>query len=546
MRIAIYARVSTDEQKEGQTIDSQITELERFASEHGHSVSAIYKDDGWSGAVLARPDLDRLRDDATQNLFEAVLINDVDRLARDVTHLGIIKRDLERKGIQVLFRKLPAENSPTHNLMVNILGSFAEFEREMIADRTRRGRLHKVEIRQMYLGSNTSYGYRYIPIDRSANKEGFLELIPEEVAVVRKMFSWVDEEGLSARQVMRRLNELEIPARKGAKWCKTSVLKILHNQMYAGVWHYNKLQAFEPEHSTPERPYRRHAKTSRRLRPRAEWIPLILPDSLQIIDHDRWRRVQNQIHRNTAFSPRNEKHSYLLKGLLLCAGCGARYVGEPSHGRFSYRCTARCKGCPSVREDLLNDVVWNAVENAMLSPDLIADQVAKLHLNDAKAAEEALTELRETEGKLALLAEEENRLLKAYRLNIITAEQLGSELEKLGVQKRSLQAERDRLASRVSTPPAQVRKSIVDYCREAAENLAQFTHKEKQHFLRTLVSRIVFDGVEARIYAELAIRQSFGVNGSSGRIAGTAVYHSAHNPSEAKMHRAEAGSYPLS
>src|SRR5438876_883654 len=168
LRLAIYARVSTEEQREGQTIDSQVSELERFAREKAWLIARTYKDEGWSGGVMERPELDRLRDDAQKAVFDAVLINDVDRLARDVAHLGVIKRDLERKGIQVIFRKLPAETSPTYNLMVNILGSFAEFEREMIADRTRRGRRHKVEIRKQYLGSNTSYGYRYTAKDRAA------------------------------------------------------------------------------------------------------------------------------------------------------------------------------------------------------------------------------------------------------------------------------------------------------------------------------------------------------------------------------------------
>src|ERR1700731_689638 len=130
-RLAIYARVSTEEQREGQTIDSQVTELERFSREKVWPIVGVYKDDGWSGGMMDRPELDHLRDDARKGLFDAVLINDVDRVARDVTHLGVIKPDLERHGIRVLFRKLPADKSPTSNLMVNILGSFAEFEREL-------------------------------------------------------------------------------------------------------------------------------------------------------------------------------------------------------------------------------------------------------------------------------------------------------------------------------------------------------------------------------------------------------------------------------
>lgn len=96
LRVAIYARVSSEEQREGQTIDSQIAELDRFVHDQQLHLAGVYKDEGWSGGVMARPELDRLRDDAQKGVFEAVLINDVDRLARDVTHLGVVKRDLER------------------------------------------------------------------------------------------------------------------------------------------------------------------------------------------------------------------------------------------------------------------------------------------------------------------------------------------------------------------------------------------------------------------------------------------------------------------
>src|SRR5579872_5025823 len=198
LRLAIYARVSTEEQREGQTIDSQVAELERCAREKGWPVTEIYKDEGWSGGVMERPDLDRLRDAAQKGVFDAVLINDVDRLARDVAHLGVIKRDLEKHGIKVIFRKLPSDASPTNNLMVNILGSFAEFERELIADRVRRGRRHKVEVKKQFLGSISPYGYRYVPKDLAAGKEGFLELCPEEATVVRQMFAWVADDGLSS------------------------------------------------------------------------------------------------------------------------------------------------------------------------------------------------------------------------------------------------------------------------------------------------------------------------------------------------------------
>jgi site-specific DNA recombinase len=279
-RAVLYCRVSTEEQREGHTIQSQIAELERFANTKQWSVTDIYQDDGWSGAILARPALDRLRDDASRGQFDLVLLNDVDRLARDVTHLGVIKRDLERHGVRVIFRKLPGEQSPTHNLLVNILGSFAEFEKELISDRTRRGRRHKVEVRKQFLGSIPPYGYEYVSRAQSSSGEGILRINPEEGGVVHTMYRWVSDEGLSAQRVVRRLNEGNLKPRKGgSRWAKSSVLRILRTEIYAGTWYYNKHQLCEPRRKTTHG-YRRSLRTSSRLRPRADWIPVELPENL--------------------------------------------------------------------------------------------------------------------------------------------------------------------------------------------------------------------------------------------------------------------------
>jgi len=362
LRLALYARVSTEEQREGQTIESQIAELVRFADSKGWVVAGIYKEDGWSGSVVARPELDRLRDDVRSGRFQAVLINDVDRLARDVVHVGVIKRDLERQNVRVIFRKLPTEASPISNLLVNILGSFAEFERELIIDRTRRGRRHKVEGRKQYLGSNTAYGFRYHLMDRVNGKAGRLEIQPHEANVVRRMFEWVDVEMLSASRVVRRLNERCVQPRKGGRWGKSSVLRILHNEMYAGVWHYNKSRACEPQQRRAKIAYCKRLKSSLRPRPREEWIPLDLPEELLLVPRDRWERVQVSLRQNIALSPRNARHPYLLKGLVQCGVCGSRYVGDAWHNRFYYRCSGRCNRLPAIREERLEQFVIKGLE----------------------------------------------------------------------------------------------------------------------------------------------------------------------------------------
>jgi len=545
LRAAIYARVSTEEQKEGQTIDSQIAELERFAASQGWPVIDVYKDEGWSGALLARPQLDRLRDDASKGVFQIALINDVDRLARDVSHLGVVKRDLERHGIQVIFRKLPAEKSPTHNLMVNILGSFAEFEREMIADRTRRGRRHKIEVRQQYLGSNTAYGYRYVPKDKAAAKEGYLEVAAEEAAVVKQMFDWVDKEGLSGQRVTERLSQLHVPPRKGGKrWGKSSVLRILRCEMYAGVWHYNKHMSCEPENPTHKDRYRKSLKSSIRRRAKTEWIPLLLPEELQIIARDQWQRVQQQLDRNLTFSTRNAKHEYLLRGLVRCGGCGATYVGDPGHGVFYYRCYRRCKRFPTIRESLLDAAVWEAIEAVILKPSVIKEQLVRRYDQRHTNAEKVHSETAEIERTLEQVQVEEDRILEAYRKGVLSAAQLGRELEQINqrcntLQTRKLTLEKQPEAGSLSD----AQKSVTGYCKAIAKNLRRFNEQERQRFLRFIVKEISFEGSRVRITGALPVKPTSDESAeaddtdytgksavSIGGIASTTAHRYAQNP----------------
>lgn len=509
LRAALYARVSTEEQREGQTINSQVSELEHFAREKQWQVVGVYKDDGWSGSLLARPELDRLRDDASKQLFDIVIINDVDRLARDVSHLGIVKRGLEKHGVQVVFRKLPADKSPTYNLMVNILGSFAEFERELILDRTRRGRRHKVEVRQLHIGSIPPYGYRYIHKDKATGKEGHLEVNPEEAVVVKRIFEWVGKEGLSARKVTKRLTDIKATPRKGGGlWGKSSVLRILRCETYTGIWHYNKHELCEPKNLGKSLSYKRSLKCSLRKRDKSEWLPVKLPEHLKIVDRNLWEHTQRQLDRNTSFSSRNSKHNYLLSGLIRCGGCGGRYVGDPCHGRFYYRCFARCKKYSMIREEVINQAVWQAIKEAILNPSIIANQLAKVYRHRTSNSTEVKTEQEEIEAALMALRKEEERILEAYRLNILSPEQLRRECEKLNARKKSLEERRSKLSQiRNAQEFPAIRRSLLDYCKIVAGRLKDFNREQQKRFLQLIVDEIAFEGTQVRIIGILPISE---------------------------------------
>src|SRR5437763_2791659 len=145
MSLALYLRVSTSQQTHTQTIEQQLERLETYCQAQGWPwpPAHIFRDDGFSGATLNRPGLNRLRDGAAQAKFSQLLITAPDRLARKYVHQILLIEELENKGCQVLFVERPMSQDPHDQLLLQIRGAVAEYERSLIADRTRRGRQQK-------------------------------------------------------------------------------------------------------------------------------------------------------------------------------------------------------------------------------------------------------------------------------------------------------------------------------------------------------------------------------------------------------------------
>jgi site-specific DNA recombinase len=144
MRTAIYARVSTEGQEKQETINSQLADLRNYASQINMDIVEEYIDNGYSGELFDRPALDKLRDDAKNRLFSALLVHSPDRLSRKFIHGGIIQEELKKYGITVIFFNKPnSGDTPEDNLLNNIQAAIAEYEKAKILERTRRGKIHK-------------------------------------------------------------------------------------------------------------------------------------------------------------------------------------------------------------------------------------------------------------------------------------------------------------------------------------------------------------------------------------------------------------------
>lgn len=207
MRAAIYARVSTPRQARDGKTDQELRRLEHYAERKGWATDGgrIYLDEGYSGASLNRPGLDALRDAAAMAEFEVVLVAAPDRLARNYVHQVLLLEELQGRGCRVEFLERPMSQDPNDQLLLQIRGAVAEYERTLIAERMRRGRLAKLRAGQLLPWMRVPFGYRTDP-ERPRDPAG-LRVEEYEAAIVRQMFAFYLEQGATLGGVARRLVE---------------------------------------------------------------------------------------------------------------------------------------------------------------------------------------------------------------------------------------------------------------------------------------------------------------------------------------------------
>ncbi len=291
MKIAIYARVSTERQQERGTISSQVEALRAAAEVDGLEVIDEFIDDGYSGARLDRPALDRLRDAAEAGVFDAVLCWAADRLARVYAYQVLIIEELSRFGVSVRFLEGPAHGEdPATTLLVQMQGVIAEYERAKIAERYRRGKLYRARQGEIPFWK-TSYGHRrVVPTDGGPAR---IEIFEPEAEIVRWIFHAYVETGRSIRQIAMDLLDRGTPSPTGNRtWGTSTITRLLNNEAYIGTVYYNRRESLE---GNGPRGARNH-KTRNRERPREEWIAIPVP---AIIDRDTFDRVK-QIKRDNS------------------------------------------------------------------------------------------------------------------------------------------------------------------------------------------------------------------------------------------------------
>jgi site-specific DNA recombinase len=315
MRAAIYARVSTDRQERNQTIDSQLSALREWATSNGHELADhhVFRDEGYAGSRLDRPALDELRDAIRDAAIDILAVYCPDRLARKYAYQVLLLEEFRRAGCEVVFLHHPISDNPNDQLLLQIQGAIAEYERAVLADRFRRGKLQKAREGHV-VQARPPYGYRYVP--RRDGVPARLLINDTEADLVRQIYAWLVEERLTLRQILKRLNFGPWFPRCGHRpWSPSTVHHIVSDPVYTGTAYANRY-----EYRAPQKPrnggQRKAEKICRRLKPREQWVAIAVPD---IVSQEIWDLAQDQLARNAQLSFRNNiRHEYLLRCLLTC------------------------------------------------------------------------------------------------------------------------------------------------------------------------------------------------------------------------------------
>jgi len=505
---ASYARVSSDRQKEQQTIVSQRAALLEYAQAHQYTLAPEwqFEDDGYSGGTLVRPGLERLRDLIAEGVIARVLIYDPDRLSRNYAYQVLLLEEFARHGTEVEFLKAPPADTPEHKLLLQFKGMIAEYERAQIAERTRRGKRYRAKAGVLNVLSCAPYGYRYVRKTESA--QAYYQVVESEAEVIRKIFHLYTVEGQSMRAIAATLNAQNIPTRfRKSPWAGSTLWHMLHNPAYEGRACYGKTEPAPPS-QRPNRIRRLNGAGARfwpanHKRPPQEWIAIAVPP---LVSAETFALAQERLKRNQELSARRTKRPSVLQGLLICAECGYALcrVSTPAPGvgqhYFYYRCAGsdghraaqrRCSVRP-VRVEHLDGLVWEQVWQLLNEPELIQREIQRRFQEFQQSS--PVEQRKESLGKeLARVEHQIDKLIDAYQEALIELSELRQRVPELKKRQLALAKELEslNLLALEQNRLAEVNPSMERFVQQIKASAQNLTIEEKQKIVRLLVKDVV-------------------------------------------------------
>jgi site-specific DNA recombinase len=513
---ALYARVSSDAQAQEQTIESQVADLRRRVVDDNASLQATncFLDDGVSGSTLNRPALERLRDAAYVGQFQRLYVHSPDRLARKYAYQVLLVDELQKLGIEILFLNRAIGASPEEDLLLQMQGMFAEYERAKIMERSRRGKRHAATRGLVNVLSAAPYGYRYVTRHEGDGQAAY-EIDDEQATVVRQVFQWIGRDRLSIGEVTRRLSKMGTKTATGKSWWdRTTVWGMLKNPAYKGS------AAFGKTRMGPRRPQLRtqrgHSKTPRRTgstydTDASAQLSIAVP---AIISAELFEVVHTQLTANRQRGRESRRGAkYLLQGLLECGCCGYAYYGKPvsrksAQGKVPYayyRCIGTdayrfggkrvCEYGP-VRTDKLEEAVWVDACELLRHPKVLRKEYER-----RLAAPSDSDSLASIKKQLATSKRSVERLIDAYSDGVLDRAEFDPRLKRARerLSKHEQQLHELESESREQSTLREALSCLDSFCESIEANLEGADWRLRREILRTLIDKIVIEADQVRI-----------------------------------------------
>lgn len=417
MNVAMYLRVSTDEQRDIGTIETQREELLRYCEREGHAVVVVCEDNGVSGSVPLeeRPGGKALLDAVKRGAVAGVVAYKLDRLGREAFDVLATISFFKARGVRLLSPSEEYADTSAGSLYTGMRAVIAQFEKELIRERTTAGKNRKAR-NGAWWGGPCPLGYE--PGEEFA-------LVPSAKAdVVRRVFEWAGRDGMSLNEIARRLGAMEILPARGKRWHSAVIRLILVNPTYRGELIYGRSG---------------HAM--------AEPVILRVP---AIVDDNLWHAAQRTLATNRADKSGRPSLIYELAGLMRCFHCGAPYTGGIHGGQrgpngvgypyYTCRNKGRCPNSRSVKKDIAEKRVWEKVKRFLQHPNEVLDELARRArgVTDNNRHQELYQLLRD---QIAAKADERQRAIALCTQGIITPTDLARQMERIGTQKKELEAQ---------------------------------------------------------------------------------------------------------
>src|SRR5215831_885388 len=510
IQVALYARVSSEPHAEAHTVASQVVALRERVAADGLAVSEAmqFLDEGYSGATLVRPALERLRDVIAAGSVDRLYVHSPDRLARKYAYQVLLVDEFRRAGVEVVFLNRALGQSPEDDLLLQVQGMIAEYERAKIIERHRRGKRHAARVGVVNVLSGAPYGYRYVPKYEGGGQARY-EILPDEARVVRQVFAWVGHDRLTIGEVCRRLTQAGAVTRTSKTvWDRSVVWGILKNPAYQGT------AAFGKTRQEPLRP-RLRAQRHRPVQPRRavsatdvppeDWITIPVP---ALVEPAVFAAVQEQLQENKRHARQSRRGAlYLLQGVRQCQHCGYAFYGKrlsPSARKGKPRAYAyyRCLGTDAyrfggerlchntqVRTDLLDLAVWQEVCTLLTHPERLAVEYRR-RLQPATRTNR--TPLATIEDQISKGRQGVARLIDSYAESLIDKSEFEPRITRLRQRLARLEAQRQALAEEAALHGELqlIIGRLEDFAAKLHDGLETADWASQRDLIRALVKRV--------------------------------------------------------